>query len=567
MNFPARILFLLTLLFAGNRFGSAADPASRVALLYAQQRWQDVVDAVPPESEHPADLDYYRGMALARLERWADAEEAFKAGQRKAPRDKRFPLELAGVAFKRKDLARAREAIQTALRLDPGDAYANDFLATLYVLNENLPAALKYWNRVEKPRIENLRVEPQPRVNPVLLDHAFAFSPASLLRLEDFWTTEARLRELNIFPRFRFELLPAAGSNFDLLFHPVERNGWGDGALGGLLSLLRGTPYQTITPEFYNLERSAVNVTSLFRWDAQKRRALAAVSAPLHGKPAWRYQVYVDGRKENWDLSRTFHLGLVPLSGLNLERIEAGAGIQSAVNGKFAWQAGVNLTDRGFRGPVPPASLLSRVFTGGLSLAYRAGADYNLLRLPEHRFTLDFGGSSEFGRLFAPSFHAFTKLQGSLAFHWDPRPRGEDYEITARYRAGKTLGSVPFDELFILGVERDNDLWLRGHIGTQDGKKGSAPLGRDYLLLNWEMDKTVYVNSFVTIKAGPLLDGGRIYGESQGFGSERWLVDPGVQCKVGILGALRLVISYGKDLRSGRNAFYTMVMPTGGQRQ
>ncbi len=87
------------------------------------------------------------------------------------------------------------------------------------------------------------------------------------------------------------------------------------------------------------------------------------------------------------------------------------------------------------------------------------------------------------------------------------------------------------------------------------------------MLLNWEMDKTVYVNSLVTIKAGPLLDGGRIYGESQGFGSERWLVDPGVQCKVGILGALRLVISYGKDLRSGRNAFYTMVMPTGGQRQ
>jgi tetratricopeptide (TPR) repeat protein len=563
----ARILSLLALLSAGDRSGFAADPASRVALLYAQQRWQEVVDAVPPGSEHSADLDYYRGMALARLERWADAEDAFKTGRRKAPRDKRFPLELAGVAFKRKDLSRAREEIQTALRLDPEDAYANDFLATLYVLDENLPAALKYWNRIQKPHIENLRIEPQLQVNPVLLDRAFAFSPASLLLREDFWTTEARLRELDIFPRFRFELLPAGGSNFDLLFRPVERNGWGDGALGGLLSLLRGMPYQTITPEFYNLQRSAVNVTSLFRWDAQKRRVLAMFSAPLHGKPAWRYQAYVDGRKENWDLSRTFHLGATPLSGLNLQRIEAGAVVQSAVNGKFAWQTDVNLTDREFRSAVLPLSLLSPVFTGGLSLGYRAGVDYNILRLSEHRLTLDSTGSWQFGRLFAPSFHAFSKLQGSVDFHWYPRPRGEDYEMTAHYRAGKTFGPVPFDELFILGIERDNDLWLHGHIGTQDGKKGSAPLGRDYLLLNWEIDKALYVNSLVTVKAGPLLDGGRIYGESQGFGSERWLVDPGAQCKIGILGAVRLVISYGKDLRSGRNAFYTMVTPTGGQKK
>ena len=27
---------------------------------------------------------------------------------------------------------------------------------------------------------------------------------------------------------------------------------------------------------------------------------------------------------------------------------------------------------------------------------------------------------------------------------------------------GKTSGQIPFDELFILGLERDNDLWLRG---------------------------------------------------------------------------------------------------------
>ena len=61
---------------------------------------------------------------------------------------------------------------------------------------------------------------------------------------------------------------------------------------------------------------------------------------------------------------------------------------------------------------------------------------------------------------------------------WLPTARGDDYETLARVRAGKTFGDLPFDELFMLGLERDNDLWLRGHIGTRDGRKGSAPLGQ-----------------------------------------------------------------------------------------
>ena len=43
----------------------------------------------------------------------------------------------------------------------------------------------------------------------------------------------------------------------------------------------------------------------------------------------------------------------------------------------------------------------------------------------------------------------------------------------------RRLGKFPFDELFMLGLERDNDLEMRGHIGTRDGRKGSAPLGRE----------------------------------------------------------------------------------------
>jgi hypothetical protein len=132
---------------------------------------------------------------------------------------------------------------------------------------------------------------------------------------------------------------------------------------------------------------------------------------------------------------------------------------------------------------------------------------------------------------------------------------GDDYAIQERVRAGRTFGQVPFDELFMLGLERDNDLWMRAHIGTRDGRKGSAPLGRNYVLSNWEVDKNIYHNGLLGAKLGPFLDTGKITDALSGLGSKKWLWDTGIQAKFSVLG-VRLKFTYGKDLRSGRNAFY-----------
>ncbi len=145
-----------------------------------------------------------------------------------------------------------------------------------------------------------------------------------------------------------------------------------------------------------------------------------------------------------------------------------------------------------------------------------------------------------------------------MRLHWLPQAEGDDYEIQNRVRAGKTFGDVPFDELFMLGLERDNDLEMRGHIGTRDGRKGSAPLGRNYFLSNWEADKNVYRNGIFTVKLGPFLDTGKITDASPGLGSHEWLWDLGVQAKVRVFG-VGVAFSYGKDLRTGNNAFYVTV--------
>ena len=107
----------------------------------------------------------------------------------------------------------------------------------------------------------------------------------------------------------------------------------------------------------------------------------------------------------------------------------------------------------------------------------------------------------------------------------------------------------------MLGMERDNDLWMRGHVGTRDGRKGSAPLGRNYFLSNLEIDKRIYRNGLLSVKLSPFIDTGRITDPLPGLGSAGWLCDTGLQLKLRVLG-VGVTLVYGRDLRSSHNAFY-----------
>jgi hypothetical protein len=340
----------------------------------------------------------------------------------------------------------------------------------------------------------------------------------------------------------------------------AERNGWGDSRWEGAISLLSGVPYATVYPEFYNLGGRALNVTSLFRWDSEKRRAYAAFSTPLRNDPSRRLQLYFDARNENWNLTNTF-FGGTPLSDLSLRRMAGGAEFHSVVNGQWTWSTGIEISNRSFRNLNGPTSAAEKpFFTDVTSFSYWLRADRSLLRVPERRFTLDSSSEARIGRAFAQDLGTFASARAALDAHWLPRATGDDYEMRTRLRAGGTLGRVTLDDLFQLGIERDNDLWLRGHSGTSGGRKGAAPLGRRYFLANWELDKNVYGNGIFTVKLGPFLDTGAVADSSGLFGSRQWLWDAGAQCKVRVLGSITIVLSYGRDLRGGRNVFYGTVL-------
>jgi tetratricopeptide (TPR) repeat protein len=522
--------------------------------LYAEENWTGIVQALSDYSTQSPETNYYLGMALSRLNRWREARKAFETGMRLAPQDKRFPLELAGVAYKEGNFRESKAHLSLALRLDPLDNYGNDFLATLYFLENNLEAALKYWNRIEKPRIEKVRIEPRPKINLVLLDRAIAFSPASVLYLNDYLTTKARLDQLGTFLQTPVELVPNPNQNFDLLLRPTERNGLETTRFGKLLGLFRGAPYETVYPEFYNLDGSALISKSLLRWDAQKRRIFTSISGPFKQNPELGYQVFLDARKETWDLNKDFYRA--DASGeLKVQSVQTGGRVRIQFNGKWEWENEFRLSYRNFQDFYLAPTQSPALFTNAFALTYQTGIEYRL-PVPERRLTLISRTNWEFGKfLRAPGSH-FSQLQTDLDIAWIPPAKGDDFLTKVRLRAGKTFGQVPFDELFNLGVMQDNDLWIRGHNATRDHKKGNSPLGYDYLLFNSEVEKIILKKAFFQIKLVPFLDAGNIYDPSKVFGSGEWLWDVGIGAKLSILNRVTVGLYYGKNLRAGNNAIY-----------
>ena len=92
---------------------------SQIQELFEQHNWDEVVRMAERLPHRSADLNFAYGMALAHLERWPEARAALLAGQGECPSQKRFPIELAGIAFEQKRYPEAAAWLRIGLKLDP----------------------------------------------------------------------------------------------------------------------------------------------------------------------------------------------------------------------------------------------------------------------------------------------------------------------------------------------------------------------------------------------------------------------------------------------------------------
>lgn len=503
-----------------------------------------------------ADSLFETGISFAKQQNWSEARKSFLRGREQFPSDPRFPTELGGVAFKEHDFDEALGWLKIARRLKPGDAYINDFLGSVFYIDGNRFAALDSWNRARKPVLANVRTEPTPRLDPVILDRAFTFAPGDQLTSAKLLTTEARLRNLNVFSKFDFYIAAREDGRSDATLYADERHGFGRNKWEILFSLLGGLPGFAINPAYYNIRGTGTNLAGFARFDAEKRRYAGFVSGPIHRNPRWRYHLGGDFRNENWNVRNFSGLPGSQLGSLNIRRTAATGDIDSIESGKWNWSVGGEYSYRDYRS-VTGTVLTPGLLLQGSQLKQRAQVNYELLRLPERHLLLGSNVTTQLGRLWSDDGgHTFFKTQGSVALDWFLNRKGDDYKMQQRVSGGGTAGDPPFDELFQLGLDRDNtDLPMRAHIGTDRRRKGNAPLGRNYFVANWELDKKVYSNGVVKVTVGPFLDTGKITDPLDYLGSRKWLWDTGAQAKLKAFG-IQMVVIYGKNLRTGDNVGY-----------
>lgn len=515
--------------------------------------------AADPEPRGAAEQNYRAGMALAREGRWEEARGTLLQGQQQAPREVRFPLELAGIALKGGDRHAAREHLSRAIALDPSNQYAYHFLGTIHYLEGNLEAAIKMWNRAGRPQIHDVRLDLPKGVDPVLVERALRVSPTSLLSWEDLLHSQARIEQLSLFTRQRFELLAGDGDSFDLWFRGDKKSLWMDHKLGRLVPLLAGLPFQTLALTLNGLDGAAGSLSSSFRWHPERRRLFASFSGLPGADPAVRYRLHIDARQENWDVSTSTRGAFSENPEFELSWVEAGVHMTFVPAARWKWSTGVLLSHRRFASANLPDD--SGLFSPGVRLKTRSTVEHQLLRLPEKGFTVTGQGRSEFGGTPAGAAGPFSRLSGALDMRWEPLSLRGNTAFSASAQGGSAWGRIPFDELFILGLERDNDLWMRGHVGTHRGRKGSAPMGRRYVLFKSELERRFLKNHLVEFWAGPFLDSGKILDDRGYFGTEKWLWDTGLQFQLRLPGGPALMLFYGKNLRTGQDSFYAAITP------
>jgi hypothetical protein len=486
---------------------------------------------------------------LAHLERWEEARLAFLGGIELAPGDQRFHVELAGVYFKQRRYYEALPSLRQAVSIDPSADYIRDFLATVYFLVGNMEAAIKHWNFIDKPLIRQIRYDPSPELDPLILSQA-VFSPSDQLRLSEYRWTERVLENLGIFARHRFDFVPRPEGDFDVVFRSTTLDPWKGPLRARLLHLGRGLPYQTVHLDFLNLNQSALNVSTTLRWDSKKQRVAAELRGPMGQNPSRLLLGLLDLRSEEWDVPARASSGEV--FGMNWS--EAGLGVEFIPHEKWLWGSDVRISYRDFDDH--PAEGRQALFETGALLKQRFRLGYRPVRLPEHDLTLELDAAWELGRFWSDSGGLLSRLDGGAAFAWAFLPA---HSLRVRASTGRIDGAAPFDQLYRLGVDRDSDLPLRGHSGTRNGRKGRSPMGRSHLLLNFDVDRTIYRNPLLGVRLGPFLDSGKAFDSSGLFGSGRWLWDAGLQGRVQLMGTLTLSLSYGRNLQTGESAFFTTI--------
>ena len=499
------------------------------------------------------DAYLYLGIAYGHIKEYQKAEDVLQEGSKRYPQDSRFHAELANLALDNNDVDAARSELKLALAVDPTNSFASDQLATIDMSQGEVQAALRAWNKSDRPNINDILHNYYLNYGSWVVRRAVAFHPAGTLRYSQWKTTEARLFATDNFTNVGLEIEPTRVPD---QYNAVVRTTTKTNTLADFaFNILKGAVYETSYLNVWNIRNSGMNFTSDYRWSTNKRRLDGMLKIPVPIAGLSFLDVGTTWRSEHWNTSNQIEPQFAPDALFNYGATDLFATFKTIPNYRIELAGGFVYKNRYASGNIPPLVLNSEntgKFFAETNLRLNDGTYQNRLHVEAFAAKPTIVGNTQFNGGVAEFNNRVTFSKETRSYF--------DWSV----KAGTVRGSVPVDEYFVLGLDTvPNINLLRAHTASRFGKYGNGPMGTDFVLVNTDFERRLatipFFNNlnipYVQAKWEVFVDGAKTWDRQNVFQPSKLLVDVG--------GGIRLEtptnsfnLTYGKSLRDGRNVFY-----------
>lgn len=542
----------------GQEAGAGDDPVARARQAITTTDYLDAIRILTDEvgNNPSADAYLYLGLSHANLDQYERALEVFDEGRALYPEDSRFLAETAGVHLARRNTDLAREALDDALEINPADGYAADLLASLRMSEGEVREALDVWNGVGQPRVESTFQNFSPGFLDRVAGRATTFGPGDLLTYAGWKTTEQRMFATRLYSNVGLEVEPAPVDNrYNAIVRTTAR---ANTRAQFLWNLLREAPFDETHLNFNDVGGSAIGWRSSFRWDKDRRRLRGRliVPLPLPGVPV--LEIYDTWRSERWDVRDVLVPDPTPYGWLfDYKSNSVGMRLDAVPDYRVRFRAGFEYRNRDAAGTLASLDLNSRnsaILTGGMTLRPIDRRFRNQIRVDGFIARESILGDFDFsgGTLILANRIEFGERRSSA------------FNVAAT--GGTSRGEIPFDHYFILGMGSVATHDLRGHVASDQGHYGRAPMGTDFVLMNSDFERRLMTLPllgfagipFIEVRGMAFYDIARVFDRRRVFMQEDTFHDFGAGLQFDTP-TTTFTVLYGRDSTGGNNILYGFV--------
>lgn len=543
---------LLSLLFSPAGLASGTDELlSRGRTELEAERYQQAESLfrqVLLQEASNSEASFLLGMALAKQERWADAERELERAVRLRPGYAAAHAELAGVYFKQDRRDEARASLGRALKLDPKNSYARSFLAILSYLQDRRLEAMHHWNLLGEPQIAQIEVAAFEDAAPILVESLFRFNEGEVLDrrqlLQAYWV-QSRFR---LGPRFGWQLDPQSGGRWDLR---VDLPPSSDSFSNKTGFLIENSSRAVFNREIGLGLRDGRGrrLAGGVRWDAPRKRGGATAWFPFFSSSSDLLRLGFDFRDEEWS-----HTASGTEYDYRTEMVFGGYEWLMSERRSLAFHGGYQRQE--FRFGEEEAALPQSPHLLAM------GLEWNQL------WGLDAGENARLSWM--ARFDAFSPLAGGgdpshrmmsgLGIDWTLARKTES-RLRLSIQGGVSGRDLPLDHYFLFGIGPDTRLPLKAHPELRDSRKGNSPMGRDFVLLGAELGRRLWRWGLLEVGGFVFSDTAFVSGRPFLTGEREWFQDVGVGLRLRVLGQEILNVFLGLDARS-RNFHHWAGLPS-----